>query len=64
MLKLNLWLKAEVYVVKLLSQNLTNEKWTLDQVMAWCRQTTSHNLSQYWLRLWLIGHNELMQNEK
>ena len=30
-------------------QDLTDNKSTLDQVMAWCRQATSHYLSQYWL---------------
>ena len=29
-------------------QNLTKEKSTLVQVMAWCRQATSHYLSQCW----------------
>ena len=31
-------------------QNLTNEKSTWVQVMAWCCQTTGHYLSQYWPR--------------
>ena len=31
-------------------QNLTNEKSTLVQVMAWCRQATSHYLNQCWPR--------------
>ena len=31
-------------------QNVNNEKSTLVQVMAWCRQATSHYLSQCWLR--------------
>ena len=30
-------------------QDLTNDKSTLVQVMAWCRQATSHYLSQCWL---------------
>ena len=30
-------------------QDLTDNKSTLVQVMAWCRQTTSHYLSQCWL---------------
>ena len=30
--------------------NLTDEKSTLVQVMGWCRQATSHYLSQCWLR--------------
>ena len=29
-------------------QNLTNQKSTLVQVMAWCHQATSHYLSQMW----------------
>ena len=29
-------------------QDLTDDKSTLDQVMAWCRQATSHYLSQCW----------------
>ena len=31
-------------------QNLTDDKSTLVQVMAWCRQATSHYLSQCWPR--------------
>ena len=30
--------------------DLTDDKPTLVQVMAWCRQATSHYLSQYWAR--------------
>ena len=45
---------AEVYLVKLLSDwmplDLTDDKSTLVQVMAWCRQATSHYLSQFWPR--------------
>ena len=33
-----------------LPQDLTDDKSTLVQVMAWCRQATSHYLSQYWHR--------------
>ena len=33
-----------------LSLELTDDKSTLVQVMAWCRQATSHYLSQCWLR--------------
>ena len=40
-----------------LSLGLTGDKYTLAQVMAWCRQATSHYLSQYLPRS--IGHNEL-----
>ena len=31
-------------------QDLTDDKSTLDQVMAWCHQATSHYLSQCWPR--------------
>ena len=31
-------------------QNIIDDKSTLVQVMAWCRQATSHYLSQCWLR--------------
>ena len=33
-----------------MSQDLTNDKSTLVQVMAWCRQATRHCLSQCWSR--------------
>ena len=33
-----------------MSMDLTDDKSTLVQVMAWCRQTTSHYLSQCWPR--------------
>ena len=33
-----------------MSQDLTDDKSTLVQVMAWCRQATSHYLSQCWPR--------------
>ena len=32
-----------------MEQYLTGNKSTLTQVMAWCRQPTSHYLNQYWL---------------
>ena len=36
--------------------DLTDDKSTLVQVMAWCRQATSHYLSQCWPRsLWVIN---------
>ena len=45
---------AEVALVKLpsvcLSLDLTDDKSTLVQVMAWCHQATSHYLSQCWPR--------------
>ena len=44
-------------------QDLTDDKSTLVQVMAWCCQATSHYLSQCWLsscRLMAsLGHNKL-----
>ena len=44
--------------------NLTNDKSTLIQVMAWCRQATSHYLSQCWPDLChhmaSLNHNELI----
>ena len=47
-------------------QYLTNEKPTLVQVMAWCRQATSHYLSQCWrsrCHTVSIGHNKLKRLE-
>ena len=39
-----------------MSVDLTDDKSTLVQVMAWCRQATSHYLSQCWLRsMWPYG---------
>ena len=37
-------------VLRWMPQNLTDDKSTLVQVMAWCRQATSHYLSQCWPR--------------
>ena len=37
-------------VLKWMPMDLTDGKSTLVQVMAWCRQATSHYLSQYWPR--------------
>ena len=37
-----------VSALRWVPQNLINEKSTLVQVMAWCRQAASHCLSQYW----------------
>ena len=36
--------------LRLMSLGLTDDKSTLVQVMAWCRQATSHYLSQCWPR--------------
>ena len=50
--------------IRWMIQNLTYDKSTLVQVMAWCRQATSHYLSQCWPRSLStyasLGHNELM----
>ena len=40
---------------------ITFDESTLVQVMAWCRQTTSYYLSQYW-HMASLGHKELMQD--
>ena len=37
-------------VLRWMIQDLTDDKSTLVQVMAWCRQATSHYLSQCWPR--------------
>ena len=37
-------------VLRWMPQNLTDDKLTLVQVMAWCRQATSHYLNQCWPR--------------
>ena len=37
-------------VVKWMPMDLTDDKSTLVQIMAWCRQATSHYLSQCWPR--------------
>ena len=41
-------------------QNLTNEKSTLIQVLAWCPKATNHYLSQCWPRTMMVSlcHNE------
>ena len=42
-------------------QNLTYEKSTLVQVMAWCRQAASYYLGQCWPRSMMsLGHKELI----
>ena len=51
-------------VLRCMPQNFSNEKSILVQVMAWCRQTPSHYLSQCWpISVWSYGitwHNELI----
>ena len=44
-----------------MSLDFTDDLSTLVQVMAWCRQATSHYLNQCWPRS--VGHNELTHNE-
>ena len=44
------WVISCEITVRLMSFDLTNDKSTLVQVMAWCRQATSHYLSQCWPR--------------
>ena len=52
--KLNLvnvgWGISYEIALRWMSQDLTDDKSTLIQVMAWCRQATSHYLSQCWPR--------------
>ena len=48
-------------VLKWMPMDLTDGKSTLVQVMAWCRQETSHYLSQCWRHMASLGHSELMQ---
>ena len=53
------WVISCEIVLRWLPLVLTNEKSTLDQLMACC-QTTSNYLSQFWPRFMLsLGHNEL-----
>ena len=43
-------------------QNTFEDKWTTVQVMAWCRQATSHYLSQCW-HIYILPMASLDQNE-
>ena len=60
-------LKSETTIesqLKWMTMDLTDGKSTLVQVMAWCRQATSHYLSQCWHpdlchHMASLGHNEL-----
>ena len=50
------------------SLNFTDDKSMLVQVMAWCRQATSHHLSHCWpssiyRHMVSVGHNELNMND-
>ena len=52
-------ISCEIAMIKM-SLKFTDGQSTLVQVMAWCRQATSHYLSQCWPRsLTSLGHNEL-----
>ena len=44
------WVISCELAFRWMSLDLTDDKSTLDQVMAWCRQATSHYLSQCWPR--------------
>ena len=44
------WVISCELALRWISLNLTDDKSTLVQVMAWCRQATSHYLSQCWPR--------------
>ena len=54
-------------VLRWMSLDLSDDKSTMVQVMAWCHQATSHYLSQCWPRFMSpygvsLGHNELKHN--
>ena len=44
------WVITYELAIRWMSLNFTHDKSTLIQVMAWCRQATSHYLSQWWPR--------------
>ena len=44
------WAICREIALRWMALDLTNDKSTLVQVMAWCRQATSHYLSQCWPR--------------
>ena len=53
--------------LRCMSLDLTDDKSTLVEVMAWCRQATSHYLSQCWTRSMSpygsLGHNKLTHKQ-
>ena len=51
----NAWNHSTMKQLCFLKWDLTDDKSTLLQVMAWCRQTTSHYLIQFWP--WFISQN-------
>ena len=44
------WVISCELALRWMSPDLTDDKSTLVQVMAWCRQATSHYLNQFWPR--------------
>ena len=50
----------EIALTRWMPLDLTDNKSTLVQVMAWCRQATSHYLSQYWPRFMINPLYSLM----
>ena len=48
-LPIGIFRSSHVNALRGMPQDLTDDKSTLVQVMAWCRQATSHYLSQCWL---------------
>ena len=51
-------------VLKWMPQDLTDDKSTLVQVMAWCRQATSHCLNQCWPMLYGITRPKWVNSSK
>ena len=49
-LLINMFRSSNGNVLRWMSHDFTDDMSTLVQVMAWCRQATSHYLSQCWLR--------------
>ena len=50
--------------IRSMSQDPTDDKSTLVQVMAWCRQATSHYLSQCWLSPYGVARPQCFNGEK
>ena len=58
--RINILRISSEIVLRWMPQDLTDDKSTLVQVMAWCRQATSHYLNQCWPRsMASLGHKEL-----
>ena len=62
---INIWSTFCEIAIRWIPQYLSDHKLTLVQVMAWCRQATSHYLSQCWPRscrhMTSLGLNELIR---